>query len=77
MTRLRAHEARAFKGDSSALCLFAHFLQGDYARNDGKRDAATLAGLDRHLEASPASVKRHGASFVDPALVEVVLREVP
>jgi hypothetical protein len=78
----RAQKARAFKGhmratyrDSeraphgiSALCLFAHFLHGEYTRDDGTGDAATLAGLDCHHESSLALVKQHGTSFVDPAL---------
>jgi hypothetical protein len=54
----------------TALCMFAHFLNGEYNRreNTNSEDATSLTTLKRFLEDALNRVKVHGANFVDPSL---------
>jgi hypothetical protein len=55
----------------SALCLFAHFLSGEYAlHNTDATDSfhGTLADLKNFLEGAVSVAKLHGTAFVDPSL---------
>jgi hypothetical protein len=51
----------------TALCLFAHFLNGEHFRRTTD-DTRTLADLKDFLDTAMKAVLKHGTNFIDPSL---------